>query len=288
MKITYFNFIILLLIFSNVFSQGVVINENNPNPVLDSSALFELQSTAKGFLLPRLTTEQRQNIQNPAIGLTIYNLSIHCLEFFNGTDWIPLCGNQQTEFQCGDMLNYSGHNYKTVQLGAQCWFAENLRTEKYNDDSDIIYDTGSWVNATTGRYAWFENNSSNGLIYGALYNNFAVATGKLCPAGWNVASESDWVSLINYMGGNNASSILNLKAQPPDWHGNDTEGFTALPGRWRYAGGTFYNFNLIGKWYTSTTNPQGGVYVLFGNLTTSVATFAGETNSGCSVRCIKN
>ena len=43
-----------------------------------------------------------------------------------------MCEEPETgEFTCGDPMNYHGYDYATVQIGEQCWFAENLRTELY-------------------------------------------------------------------------------------------------------------------------------------------------------------
>lgn len=51
------------------------------------SAQFEVTSTAKGFLPPRMSTVQRDAIVNPAEGLTIYNTDIFSLENYNGFGW---------------------------------------------------------------------------------------------------------------------------------------------------------------------------------------------------------
>ena len=37
------------------------------------------------------------------------------------------CGAEESVWQCGDPLEYQGYDYETVQIGEQCWFAENLR-----------------------------------------------------------------------------------------------------------------------------------------------------------------
>ena len=36
----------------------------------------------------------------------------------------------ETEFSCGNPVSYQGYDYATVLIGEQCWFAENLRSEK--------------------------------------------------------------------------------------------------------------------------------------------------------------
>ncbi|MEY3368946.1 MAG: hypothetical protein RI973_2101 [Bacteroidota bacterium] len=63
----------------------------------ESSALFEVQSTDKGFLLPRMTQAQRDVIDSPATGLMIYNTSSGVLEMNLGTpsapNWISFAVN---------------------------------------------------------------------------------------------------------------------------------------------------------------------------------------------------
>ncbi len=54
----------------------------------DPSAILGLYSTAKGFLLPRMTTVQRDAIASPATGLQIFNTTTNSVEFYNGTSWV--------------------------------------------------------------------------------------------------------------------------------------------------------------------------------------------------------
>jgi len=54
---------------------------------VDDTAQLEVTSTTKGFLPPRLTTTQRDNISSPATGLMIYNTTSDKLNFYNGTNW---------------------------------------------------------------------------------------------------------------------------------------------------------------------------------------------------------
>ena len=62
---------------------AVGIGTNTPN----TSALFEINSTGKGFLPPRMTTAQRDAITNPVEGLMIYNTTTKKPCYYNGVEW---------------------------------------------------------------------------------------------------------------------------------------------------------------------------------------------------------
>ena len=67
-----------------VSTQAVGVN----TPTIDASAAFQVNSTTKGYLMPRLTTTQRNAITTPATGLLIYNTTTNSLDYYNGTSWI--------------------------------------------------------------------------------------------------------------------------------------------------------------------------------------------------------
>lgn len=83
---------IVVLSFTSTPSQlsaqtdNVGIGTANPDP----SALLELNSSTKGFLLTRLTSAQRDAILQPATGLVIYNLTSNELEYNFGTPASPI------------------------------------------------------------------------------------------------------------------------------------------------------------------------------------------------------
>ena len=56
----------------------------------DPSAVLELKSENMGLLLPRLTIQERNAIQNPATGLLLYNLTLDCMEVNIGTPASPI------------------------------------------------------------------------------------------------------------------------------------------------------------------------------------------------------
>ena len=89
-----------------------------------------------------------------------------------------------------------GNIYDSVIIGSQVWILENLKTTKYNDGSPIsnITDNGVWKVLLTPGMCSYNN--------GALYNWYAVNTGKLCPTGWHVPSDNDWKTLELFLGMN--------------------------------------------------------------------------------------
>lgn len=88
MKKIYFITIMLLLNSSYLFSQ-VAINTDGSTP--DKSAMLDVKSTARGLLIPRISTLARNQIPSPATGLLIYNTDANFLSYYDGGQWITLC-----------------------------------------------------------------------------------------------------------------------------------------------------------------------------------------------------
>lgn len=107
-----------------------------------------------------------------------------------------------------DVRDVEGNIYKTVKIGTQVWFAENLKTTKYNDGSDIpklkVYYAGenevySGVDSLPiPGYGFAFKNGIEKDKFGAAYNWYTVNTGKLCPMGWHVSRDSDCRSFLPF------------------------------------------------------------------------------------------
>jgi len=72
---------LLLLITISTFGQ-VGINTSNPQAILD------IYSTESGILVPRLTTEQKNAIVNPAISMLIFDSNLNEYNYFDGVEWV--------------------------------------------------------------------------------------------------------------------------------------------------------------------------------------------------------
>ncbi|MDC3077640.1 hypothetical protein OA327_02895 [Flavobacteriales bacterium] len=60
------------------------------NTVVESSA-FTVQSTSKGFLVPRMSAEQKNAIQGPVNGLLVYQTDGTAgFYYYDGSSWLPL------------------------------------------------------------------------------------------------------------------------------------------------------------------------------------------------------
>ncbi|HWB63278.1 MAG TPA: hypothetical protein VG603_07210, partial [Chitinophagales bacterium] len=81
-------FLLLVLYCQNLFSQNNVgIGIATPDP----SAILDLTSNAKGFLVPRMTATQRLAIPAPATGLMVFDTDTGCTFFYTGAAWRNLC-----------------------------------------------------------------------------------------------------------------------------------------------------------------------------------------------------
>lgn len=79
-------FIASFLLLFTIGNSQVGINILEP----DSSAVLHLESEDRGFLLPRLSEQQMNDIQNPANGLMVYNVSDSLVYYFNNDCWLKV------------------------------------------------------------------------------------------------------------------------------------------------------------------------------------------------------
>ena len=75
-------------------SNRIYANANNikigTTATATATAIFEIDSTTKGFLCPRMTTTQKNAITSPATGLMVYDTTLNLISVYNGTTWISL------------------------------------------------------------------------------------------------------------------------------------------------------------------------------------------------------
>ena len=208
---------------------------------------------------------------------------------------------ETSELSCGDPMNYHGYDYATVQIGDQCWFAENLRTELYSNGDSIPggLSDGEWSDTTAGVQGVYANDAANLMDYGRLYNWYAVDDSRgLCPSGWHVPSDGQYTALTDFIAGEESAVGDVMKSSPsdsPPWDGINTSGFSGL------AGGVLSHLN---QEVQPTSNGLGvyGYYWSSSQHSNLVNAWARQLNTGASdifrvgsfrlyglsVRCIKD
>ena len=200
------------------------------------------------------------------------------------------------EWQCGDPLEYQGYGYQTVQIGEQCWFAENLQAASYQDGMPIEVDLSNWENTSLGLQTILNGDTNNLNLSGRLYNLHAVkSVGGLCPSGWAVPTSQEWQFLSEEVADvsqgylNTSLSGRELKNSPADnpaWDGTNSFGFNAFKGG-AYFGG-FYELDRA-QWWTSTVNEFGwGKRYMVAEGGDAITVSDDPPRVMYSVRCIKD
>jgi uncharacterized protein (TIGR02145 family) len=173
-----------------------------------------------------------------------------------------------------------GQVYTYRHIGSQVWMTKNLNFEA----------PGSWC---------YNNNPDNCGVYGRLYDwNTAIT---VAPEGWHLPSQTEWETLIYYLGDQFLSSGDNMKEagyahwQYFPYHGvaNNSSMFTALPGGYRNdASGVYYAVGQQGLFWSSTSlQPLYATTIILQRHTPAVtiSNVWGEWKlTGQSVRCIRN
>jgi uncharacterized protein (TIGR02145 family) len=169
------------------------------------------------------------------------------------------------------VTDIDGNVYPAVIIGNQVWTTVNLRVTRYNDGTamPLVTDGSEWSGLSTAGYCFYNNTTDAGEQekWGALYNWYAVNTGKLAPAtgGWRVPTDSDWKALSNYLGGGEIAGGKMKEAGTANWSSPNTgatneSGFTALPGGICEIGGGFFHQGIYGYWWSSTEYNAANAY----------------------------
>jgi len=177
-----------------------------------------------------------------------------------------LSGQEEYPNEGMPIRDLDGNVYRIIMTEMGVWTAQNLNTFKLNDGTplEIVYDNAKWEEIDVPARGFFKNTVEYAETYGAIYNWHAVATGKLCPEGWHVATEQEWIDLMDYAGGSTRSNdnAAKLKeAGTAHWKAPNTGAtneiyFTAIP----TGDVTFFSddddFGTKTLWWTSTEDRE--------------------------------
>jgi len=195
------------------------------------------------------------------------------------------------------VVDIDSNIYHTVKIGKQTWMVENLRTSRYRNGDTIpcISDSKAWNYATTGGYCFYKNDEMEEKVYGKIYNWYAVNDSrKIAPDGWHVATLDDWKKLIDFLGGNKkAGGKLKEKEflhwKTPNKNASNINGFTALPGGYRFYNGNFGFLGETGAWWVATEHNTAEAWsICIRHIDGEVLEMKGIKANGFYVRCVKD
>ncbi|MFC1733974.1 fibrobacter succinogenes major paralogous domain-containing protein, partial [candidate division KSB1 bacterium] len=194
-------------------------------------------------------------------------------------------------------VTYGGQTYNVVQIGNQCWMAEN-----YNYGNVINGSVAPQNNSVTEKYA-YNNDTSYLSQYGGLYDwnemmDYVPASNSnpsgvmgICPQGWHIPSDSEWKQLEMALG------MTQAQANTIGWRGTN-QGAQMLIGGSSGLDIVFggmkqdinaYNGVPCDSWYWSSSDSTVGQYYRsFDFNSDQVERSLVMPLYGMSVRCIKN
>jgi uncharacterized protein (TIGR02145 family) len=183
----------------------------------------------------------------------------------------------------------------SVTIGTQKWSLYNLDVTTYRNGDTIpqVTDTAAWAGLTSGAWCYYNNDSSNGNTYGKLYNWFAVNDSRgLAPEGWHIPTDSEWTTLITYLGGTSvAGGAIKTTTgwNSPNTGATNSSGFTGLPGGYRLFDGSFLSIQSAGIWWASNQSSSTNSYfVQASSSNASLLSSNYDKNGGLSIRLIKD
>ena len=247
--------ITIVLIIGLITGYGLIaqvaINNNGSDP--DSTAMLDVQSNNRGVAIPQLTQSEIENMETPANGLTVFNTTDS--KFYTYilalNEWKEIAFGEGRIFVDGQHIcGYplidprNGQSYATVEIGTQCWMAENLNIGTMINGSQEMSDDG-----IIERYC-YDDNTANCDEYGAQYqwdemmqyNNVPGRQG-ICPDGWHLPTDLEWYVLEHFAdptitlttgwrgtdGGGKLKETGTTHWNSPNTGATDAFGFTGLP-----------------------------------------------------------
>ncbi|MBT3208007.1 MAG: PKD domain-containing protein [Bacteroidetes bacterium] len=181
----------------------------------------------------------------------------------NGLDTLVYLSDSISWF-CGDFISdIEGNQYSTVEIGTQCWMAENINIgikiptnypqtnnliiEKYCYNNDTLY-----CNTYGGLYEWDE----------AMMHIQTEGSQGICPIGWHIPTDSEWCTLENFVDSDT------IECDTTGWRGIDAGGNLKGTGTnyWNSPniGATnLYGFNALGAGRTSQSSDNILEYAYF-------------------------
>jgi uncharacterized protein (TIGR02145 family) len=282
MKKTIFTMLTLAFIGFSTANAQVGIGTETPH----ASAKLDLTSTTQGFLPPRMTEAERNNITTPATGLMVYCSNCGTdgeLQVYNGAAWTNLVGGATA---IPAVIGAGGKIWMDRNLGATQVATSSTDIASYGDyyqwgraaDGHQISTSPTTTTLSSTDTPGHGNFIRTNADWRSPQNNTlwlgVDGTNNPCPSGYRLPTEAEWEAERASWGTNNAAGAFASPLKLP------------VNGRRRYSDGLFENVNTYGYYWSSTVSgaDSSGLNFLSNNAFTS----ADGRAMGRAVRCLKD
>jgi uncharacterized protein (TIGR02145 family) len=179
-----------------------------------------------------------------------------------------------------------GQTYKYVKIGSQTWMAQNLNYTGTLESVGACYDGLLSNCARYGRlYTWAE-------VMAGSSSSITSPSGVqgICPSGWHVPSDTEWGTLLAYVGSDSARiKLSSTSGWSSSINGTDKYGFNILPAGYRYDIGSFRSLgDHVIFWSSSEFGASRAWFRSFGYGSAYVIRNDGNKSYGFSLRCAEN
>ncbi len=199
------------------------------------------------------------------------------------------------------IVNHGGKAYNTIQIGNKCWFRENLDFGEMISGIDGNGHGNMLDNGIVEKFC-YEDNEENCDEYGALYQwNEAVqyvnleGTQGICPEGWHVPTQQDFIYLINVV--HSSNTLKSVGQGSGAGAGTNTSGFEGLLAGYclpqsPYYDDGFQDLGAITGWWSSLRNGythlNAAVFFVVGENDLAYLPDYQDVKNAYSVRCVKD
>ncbi len=186
-------------------------------------------------------------------------------------------------------VTYEGKVYNTVLIGSQCWLKENLDIgTMITSDGPEDYQTN---NGVIEKFC-YDNDAANCETYGGLYQwneamqyNSTEGTQGVCPDGWHIPTESEFITLLNTVE-NDGNALKEIGQGSGDGEGTNISGFSALLSGNNYD--SFVNLSYITNFWSSSIKESKGIFIQLAFNHNHVSSNVQYNSDGNSIRCLED
>ena len=223
-----------------IYNGGVDITEKgicystSPDPSIEDNAVIFTSLMDENYVC---------DIAGLTEGITYYAKAYAINSYGVGySDEIQFKPKAHITGQTGAVTDIDGNTYNTIGIGPRMWMAENIEATHLNDGTVIEGKNPDVHSSDDGMEGW-ETWSFDFPAYFLPENEYKLynfeAAQSVCPTGWHLPSDAEYIELAYYLGGTDVAggkmkTIGTIEEQTGLWYDPNTgatneSSFSALP-----------------------------------------------------------